>query len=164
MQVLVAVTRFMATGQVIVGASVSFTVTRKVQILVSPAPSVVLHVTVLIPFWKVEVLLAPLAVGVVPPLIHWGWPVDKLQLSDAAGVEYDTTALHWPASVLRTKLAGQAMVGAWPSVTVMVKAQVLVSPTPSVACQRTVDIPFVKVDPLVPPLICPAPPLEQLSE
>jgi hypothetical protein len=60
----------MGAGQVKVGASVSLTVTLKVQVLVNPAPSVALQVTILAPFWNVAVLLAPLAVGEVPPLIH----------------------------------------------------------------------------------------------
>lgn len=73
-------------GQVILGISVSFTVTLKVQVLVSPAPSVTLHVTIVIPLGKVDILFAPLAVGVVPPLTQIGCPVGKLQLSVAMGV------------------------------------------------------------------------------
>jgi hypothetical protein len=70
LQALVAVVKFMAAGQVKVGASVSLTVTLKVQVLVNPAPSVALQVTILAPFWNVAMLLAPLAVGEVPPLTH----------------------------------------------------------------------------------------------
>lgn len=106
------------------GISVSFTVTLKVHVLVSPTPSVTLHVTIVIPFWKVAMLLRPLATGVVPPLTHIGCPVGRLQLSAAAGVGYVTDALHWPISLLRTKLAGQVMEGACASLTVMVKEHV----------------------------------------
>ena len=70
LQVLAAVDKLMAAGQVSVGAWVSFTVTRKVQVLVNPAPSVALQVTILAPFGKVAMLFVPLAVGAVPPLVH----------------------------------------------------------------------------------------------
>jgi hypothetical protein len=86
LQVLVAVNKFIAAGQAKAGASVSLTVTRKEQVLVNPAPSVALHVTVLIPLWKVAMLLLPLAVGAVPPLIQTGCPVGKPQLSVPFGV------------------------------------------------------------------------------
>jgi hypothetical protein len=70
LQALVAVVKLMAAGQVKVGASMSLTVTLKVQVLVNPASSVALQVTIVAPFWNVAMLLALLAVGVVPPLIH----------------------------------------------------------------------------------------------
>ena len=68
------------------GAWVSFTVTRKVQVLLKPAPSVAFQITVVRPFGKVETLLGPLGVGEVPPLTHRGWPADRAQLSVAIGV------------------------------------------------------------------------------
>jgi hypothetical protein len=80
-----AVLTLMAGGQVIVGTSLSFTVTLNVQVLVNPPPSVALQVTVVFPFWKVATLLAPLAVGIVPPLTHWGCPTGKPQLSAPFG-------------------------------------------------------------------------------
>ena len=74
------------------------------------------------------------------------------QLSNAVGVVYATTALHWPASLLRTILAGQVMAGGVISVTVTVKEQVLVFALRSVAFHTLVLIPTGKVAPEARPL------------
>ena len=47
-------------GQVIVGATLSVTVTVKEQVLVLPAPSVAFHTTMLLPLGKLEPLARPL--------------------------------------------------------------------------------------------------------
>ena len=44
----------MSAGQLILGFSVSFTVTEKVQVEVLPDASVAVEVTVVVPFGKVE--------------------------------------------------------------------------------------------------------------
>ena len=51
-------------GQVSVGASRSFTMTRKVQVLVNPTPSVAFHWTVVMPLGKVAVLVGALALAI----------------------------------------------------------------------------------------------------
>jgi hypothetical protein len=84
-QLLPVVVSVWLVGQVIVGNWVSFIVTLKVQVFVVLEASVAFHCTVVTPFWNVEMLLAPLAVGVVPPLtqVTTGLPP---QLSTAVGV------------------------------------------------------------------------------
>ena len=85
-QVPAAAFTWVLEGQVKVGFSRSLTTTRNVQVRVRPAPSVTFHCTVVIPFGNVAVWLLPLAAGALPPLTQAGWPVGKVQLSDAAGV------------------------------------------------------------------------------
>ena len=63
-------------GQEMVGACVSFTVTRKVQVLVRPAASVAFHCTVVMPFGNGWPLAKPLTMVTDPPA----------QLSVAVGV------------------------------------------------------------------------------
>ena len=54
-------------GQVITGASVSFTVTRNEQVLVRPAASVARQITVVWPFGKTPPLGRPLCKAAPPP-------------------------------------------------------------------------------------------------
>ena len=60
--------------------------------------------------------------------------------------------MHWPGAAVTEMLGGQVMLGNCASVTVMVKEQVFVRPTASVAFHTTVFVPFGKVEPLAKPL------------
>ena len=62
-----AVFRAMLLGQVILGAWLSFTVTRKVQVLLLPAASVAFSVSVVMPFGKGWPLANPLTMATDPP-------------------------------------------------------------------------------------------------
>src|SRR6187200_405206 len=99
----------MLDGQVICGASVSLTVTVKVQTLVLPEASVAMLVTVVVPTGNAE----PEA-GLETRLV-------TRQLSVALTVNVTLLALHWPASAARTMLDGQVVCGASVSLTVTVK-------------------------------------------
>src|SRR5436309_1082657 len=119
------------------GASLSLTVTLNVQALVLPLPSVAVQVTTVAPFAKAAPLTGKQTTEALP------------QLSLAVGAVKLATAVHWPASVLFTMLAGQAaMTGASLSLTVTLKVQALVLPLPSVAVQVTTVAPLAKADPL----------------
>ena len=63
-----------------------------------------------------------------------------------------TTALHCPPSLLRMRLAGQVMTGAWASFTVTVKEQVAVKAAPSLTLRVTLVVPTGKMAPLARPL------------
>ena len=73
-------------GQVMVGDSVSFTMMRKVHVLALPAPSVAFHCTMVVPLGNVALLLGLPVACPVPPLTHVGWPVGRVQLSEAVGL------------------------------------------------------------------------------
>src|SRR6185436_1977762 len=89
------------------GASVSLTVTLKVQALVLPLPSVAVQMTTVVPLVKAV------------PLAGEQTTEALVQLSLALGAVKVATAVHWPASVLFTMLAGQAAItGAVVSLTV----------------------------------------------
>src|SRR6266571_3042952 len=128
----------MLAGQAaMTGASLSLTVTLKVQALVLPLPSVAVQVTTVAPFAKAVPLAGKQTTEALP------------QLSLAVGAVKVVTAVHWPASVFFTMLAGQAaMTGASLSLTVTLKVQALVLPLPSVAVQVTTVAPFAKAVPL----------------
>src|ERR1043166_4852697 len=85
-------------GQVMLGASVSSTVTDWVQVLLLPLRSVTVQVTSVVPTGKlVGALLVTLATA---------------QLSDVTGSPSATPlAKHWPALALVVTVAGQAIVG-----------------------------------------------------
>jgi len=142
-------------GQLIIGACVSFTVTRKEQVLVSPAASVTRKTTVVCPFGK--------DIPVVRPLVCVTALGGNWQLSEPEGVAKLTTALHWLGALPMLMLPGQVMPGAWVSNTVTVKEQVAVCPAMSVAIQVTVVFPGLKVLPLKPPFKWPRPTPGQLS-
>lgn len=55
-------------------------------------------------------------------------------------------AEHWPESVLRAMLAGQAMTGLSLSVTVTVKTQLTIVPATSVTNHSTVVLPVGKAE------------------
>ena len=105
-------------GQLIIGAWVSFTVTRNEQVLVNPTASVTRKTTVVCPFGK--------DIPVVGPLVCITALGGRGQLSEPEGVAKLTNAVHSPGALPTLILAGQAMVGACVSITVMVKAQVAV--------------------------------------
>jgi hypothetical protein len=94
-------------GQLIVGNCVSLTVTVCVQVAVNPAPSVTVHVTVVIPSGNVTGAL---------------FVTDATeQLSDVVGEPNATPdAVHVPAPASTVTFAGHAIVGAWLSVTVTI--------------------------------------------
>jgi hypothetical protein len=126
----------MGDGQLIVGFSVSLTVTVNEQVVaeVLPLASVALQVTVVVPFGNVE-------------------PDAGLQLAVAPGqlslavAEKLTTAEHWPESFPWVMLAGQLIVGFSLSLTVTVNEQLPVLPCASVAEHVTVVVPFGNAEP-----------------
>ena len=70
------------------------------------------------------------------------------QLSEAAGADHVTLALvHWPASVLATMLAEQAMVGFCASLITTGKEQAAVFPAASVTTQETGFVPIANAVP-----------------
>jgi hypothetical protein len=86
-------------GAVMVGDSVSFTVTVKLHVAVLPAASVAMQLTVLAPFGKVE------------PVGGSHATVTPGALSVAVGAGYCTTAEHCPKSLEATTVAGQTITG-----------------------------------------------------
>ena len=80
--------KLISAGQVIVGASLSVTITSKLHSAVSPAPSVAVYVTVVVPTGKVAPGLKLLVSEAI------------VQLSPAIGCVQLTTALHLSASLL----------------------------------------------------------------
>src|SRR5438093_10836073 len=105
----------MLPGQVIVGGCVSLTVIVKLQVAVSPAASVAVQVTVLVPIGN-GVPLAGLPLTVAPG-----------QLSVGVGSVAVTTAAQSSGSARRVLLAGQVIVGGCVSVTVTLQLQVALS-------------------------------------
>ena len=97
--VAVPVTIF--AGQVILGGCVSFTVTVNEQEAELDEASDTEHVTVVVPFGKLE----PEAGA------HTGVPTPE-QLSVAVGVAKLTTAEHWPLSLAAVTFAGHVITGA----------------------------------------------------
>jgi hypothetical protein len=86
----------MSEGQIMLGASESFTVTVKLQVAVRPGLSVAVQFTIVVPFGKVE-------------------PDGGLQTSDVAfvAVTIKVTLLreHWPGLVLKTRFDEHVMLG-----------------------------------------------------
>ena len=76
------------------------TVTVKAQLAALPAPSVTLHVTVVVPLGNVE----------PDDGEHVGVPTPE-QLSLTTGAGKLTTALHWPVVLPVTMFAGHVMLG-----------------------------------------------------
>ena len=137
----------------IAGFSVSFTITRKVQVLVKPAASVARTVTVVTPLLKLLPLPLPAVRDfVVAPLKECCREGLAVQLSEAVAV-YPTVAVQVPLDVNTLWLAGQLRLGACVSFTVMVKVQVRVLFAASVAIHVTVVAPTGNVLPLRPPFI-----------
>jgi len=143
----------MSEGQLIVGSSVSFTVTVKLQVAVLPLASVTLYVFVVTPIGKTEPLARPDVCTVLAPG----------QLSLPEGVVYVTVAPHTPASLLTVMFEGQLIVGSSVSLTVTVKLHVAVLPLASVTLNVLVVAPIGNTDPLARPDVCTVLALGQLS-
>ena len=111
----------------------SLTVILNIQVAGLPAPSVTMQLTRVSPTGNTEPLGGLQAGTTVPG-----------QLSVTVGAAYVTTAEHLLKSVGRVRSAGQVMVGAWVSLTVMVKEQ---APPISCATQLTVVVPTGKNEP-----------------
>jgi hypothetical protein len=118
-------------GHVIVGFSLSTTVTNCVQVTKFPAPSVDVHVTVVFPIGK----LAGASFVIV------GTP----QLSVPVAVPMAAVDVHKPASVFIVTLAGHVIVGFSLSTTVTNCVQVTKFPAPSVDVHVTVVFPIGKL-------------------
>jgi hypothetical protein len=116
-----------ATGVVIIGAIVSFTVTNCVLVTVLPATSVAVHVTTVFPIGKVD---GALFVKVTP-----------LQLSEAIGAVNTTVAVH-PEPTLAVIATGVVKFGDVTSITVIVCVAVLTLPLASVAVHVTIVLPI----------------------
>jgi hypothetical protein len=126
-----------SAGQVMVGSSLSITVTSKLQVAVFPLPSVTTKVLVVVPTGNALPLGNPAVwVRVAPG-----------QLSAVVGVAKVTTAEHNPVSLFTVISAGQLIVGFSVSLTVTVNVQVAVLPEASVAVAVTVVIPTGKDEP-----------------
>ena len=121
--------------QVIVGNSVSLTVTVKLQLLVLPCASVAVLVTVVVPAGK----LLPLA-GTLTTLTPG-------QLSAAVTTKV-TLLAHVPVAAFTTRLVEQVITGSSRSLTVTVNVHCAVFPPMSTAVLVTVVIPTGKADPL----------------
>jgi hypothetical protein len=129
--------------QLIVGNSLSFTVTVNEQVLVLLLASVTVHTTVVVPLWKI----APARVELALKLLLM---VEPVQLSSkAAGLNSVPTAVyvHTPELALLVCGKTQLMVGNSLSLTVIVNEQVLVLLLASVTVHITVEVPLGKIAP-----------------
>src|SRR5438874_9758404 len=106
----------MFAGQLTTGASMSLTVTLKLQLVVFPEASMAVQVTLLVPLANVL------------PLVGLQLTVTPEQLSVAIAAAKLTFWLHWPGAVLVTTLAVQVITGSWVSFTVTVNIQLAVFP------------------------------------
>ncbi len=121
----------MFDGQTMLGASLSDTVTVWVHVLLFPAASTTVQVTVVTPIGKVAGAL---------------FVTDATaQLSAVTGDPRATVAKQSSASVVAVMLAGQTMLGASLSDTVTVWVHVLLFPAASTTVQVTVVTPIGKV-------------------
>ena len=130
-------------GQVIVGCSVSFTVTVNEQVLVLPAASVATNVLVVVPTGNV------LPLG--RPAVCCTTGGTSGQLSVTAGRLKFTIAPQMPGFVPVVILAGHMIVGGWVSFTLTVNEQ-LTAPQVLVAVTVTVVMPTLNSEPLPEPL------------
>jgi hypothetical protein len=124
----VLVVAFTFTGQVMVGSTLSVTVTVWLQVAVLPLLSVTVQVTVVVPIENAEGAL----------LLTEATP----QLSAVTGVPRATPVAVHPVLVVVFTFTGQVMVGSTLSVTVTVWLQVAVLPLLSVTVQVTVVVPI----------------------
>jgi hypothetical protein len=132
-QVPASVFTLMFEGTLIVGSSLSLTVTSKEQVVMLPAASVAVAITVVVPVAKTE---------------FDGIEVETVaeQLSVAVGLKA-TTAPQLPASVFTVMFEGHVITGNWLSTTVTVNEHVVVLPAASVAVEVTVVVPVLKIEP-----------------
>jgi hypothetical protein len=123
-------------GHVIDGAWVSLTVTVNEHMAVLPLASVAVQETVVVPIGKNEPDAGEQTTAVLPE-----------QLSAVVGVAKLTFAPHCPASFETVTFEGHVIDGAWVSLTVTVKVQVVVLSSESLAVHVTVVVPTAKVEP-----------------
>ncbi len=124
-------------GQVMVGLALSVTVTTKLHVLVSPALSVALQLTVVVPRANDD------------PLV-WLHPALCMPEMSLGLVLKNTRSLATPDRVEFVAEAGHPATGGVVSVTLTVNVHVLVSPALSVTVHDTAVItPRAKNDPLV---------------
>ena len=114
------------------GASLSFTVTVKVEVVLLPEASVAVTVTVVVP------------TGNVLPEAGSATTVTEPELSVAVGRVNVTAAPQVPASIVADTAGASATTGASTSVTVTVKVEDELLPEASVAVQVTVLTPMAK--------------------
>ena len=113
------------------GASVSVTITSKLQKLVLPAASVAVKLTVVVPTGNVSPEAGPLVWRIVAPSA----------LSVNSGIVKSTTAPQTPGSLLRSIFSGQVISGPSVSFTVIVTVAVSVPPFPSEILYSKVSTP-----------------------
>ncbi len=130
-------------GQVMVGISVSLTVTVKEQVAVLPEPSVTVKLLAVVPEGKLEPLAKPDVCAKFAPA--------QLSLKVTEKV---TIAAHWPGSLLTTTFAGHVMVGTSVSLTVTVKEQAAVLLEPSVTVKLFEGVSEGELEPLAKPDVC----------
>ena len=120
-------------GQVIVGFSLSITVTCCVQVAVFPWMSVTVQVTVVVPKVNTD---GPLFVTLRTP-----------QLSPVTGAPSETPlAVHFPGSLFTVTAGAHVIVGFSVSITVTCCVQVAVFPWMSVTVHVTVVVPTGKTE------------------
>jgi len=134
----------MSNGQVIVGFSLSVTVTVKLHCAVFDEASVTMMVTVVTPTLNVCAPGCPLPLSEVTPEVVQAMEL-PLQLSPKVTEGMATLAEQVPEATFAVWLAGQVIVGTSVSFTVTVNEQVAVSETPSVTKRFTVVVPLLKV-------------------
>jgi hypothetical protein len=122
-------------GQVIVGVSMSRMITWNVQLLLLPAPSVAVQVTLLVPLLNVE------------PEGGTQLVVATEQLSVALALYVTLLRAQRPTSVFSVRLVGQVTVGGSVSLMVTVNEQVFVLLPASTAVHVTRLVPTLKVEP-----------------
>src|SRR5512145_1987211 len=125
-----------APGHVSEGISVSVTLTVNEHVLLFPAASATVYITVVMPELKVYVpiWLIPVAADaatVAPVIVHLRSVTPQLSLIVAFGVTID--ALQLPAELFAVIFPGHAITGFSVSVTVTVKEQVADLPAASLA-------------------------------
>jgi hypothetical protein len=128
----------MFDGQLMVGSSVSSTVTVNEQLAVRLAASVTVNVCCTCPTAKLDPDACPAVIAMLDPA----------QLSLKVGWLYVTVRLHCPAVALNVWLLGQLMIGSSASTTVMVKLQYAVLPAASCETYTSCDVPTANVLPL----------------
>jgi hypothetical protein len=134
-----------------IGKTASVIVTVNEQVVVLPAASLTVYVTVVTPRLNAlePTVLIPVAgdAPVVAPVNAQVCTVTP-QLSVAVGLAGAKVAVHTPGSVVLVTLAGQVMLGACVSFTVTVNVQEAVLPAASVAVEVTEVVPTGNTLPL----------------
>ena len=136
---------------VMVGSNASVIVTVNEQLVLLPAASLTVYVTVVTPRLKAlePTVFIPVAgeLATVAPVKAQVCTVTA-QLSVAVGLFGANVAVHTPTSVVLVTFAGQVIAGAWVSFTVTSNVQLAVLPAASVAVEVTVVVPTGNTLPL----------------